>query len=76
MVGKGTYALGEWGYYPGTVKDVIYQILRSHGAPLSQKQIIDQVKSQRVVKKNTILLNLMDKTFVKNEYNHYLIREV
>ena len=31
LVGRGTYALAEWGYQPGTVKDVLKNILSTSG---------------------------------------------
>ncbi len=57
LVGRGLYALREWGYEPGTVADVIETILKEKGA-LSKKQIIEEVSKQRTVKVGTISLNL------------------
>ena len=57
LVGRGLYALREWGYEPGTVADVIETILKEKGA-LSKKQIIEEVGKQRTVKVGTISLNL------------------
>ena len=57
LVGRGLYALREWGYEPGTVADVIETILKKKGA-LSKKQIIEEVSKQRTVKIGTISLNL------------------
>ena len=57
LVGKGLYALAEWGYEPGTVADVITSILKEDG-PLSKKEIVEKVKKQRDVKIGTISLNL------------------
>ncbi len=57
LVGRGLYALREWGYEPGTVADVIENILKKKGA-LSKKQIIEEVGKQRTVKVGTISLNL------------------
>ena len=57
LVGRGLYALREWGYEPGTVADVIERILRDKG-PLSKKEIISEVSKQRTVKVGTISLNL------------------
>ncbi len=57
LVGRGLYALREWGYEPGTVADVIEKILRNKG-PLSKKEIIAEVAKQRTVKVGTISLNL------------------
>jgi len=57
LVGRGLYALREWGYEPGTVADVIENILKDKG-PLSKKEIIAEVSKQRNVKIGTISLNL------------------
>lgn len=57
LVGRGLYALREWGYEPGTVADVIERILQDKG-PLSKKEIIAEVAKQRTVKVGTISLNL------------------
>lgn len=57
LVGRGLYALREWGYEPGTVADVIENILKKQG-PMSKKQIIEEVGKQRTVKVGTISLNL------------------
>lgn len=57
LVGRGLYALREWGYEPGTVADVIEKILKEKG-PLSKKEIIVEVAKQRTVKVGTISLNL------------------
>lgn len=57
LVGRGLYALREWGYEPGTVADVIERILDDKG-PLTKKEIIAEVAKQRRVKVGTISLNL------------------
>ncbi len=57
LVGRGLYALGKWGYEPGTVSDVIERLLAKNG-PMSKKQIIKEVLEQRDVKIGTISLNL------------------
>ncbi len=57
LVGRGLYALREWGFEPGTVADVIESILKEKG-PLSKKEIINEVAKQRTVKVGTISLNL------------------
>jgi len=50
LVGRGIYALTEWGYEPGTVKDIIVKILKESKIPLSRQEIIDKVLQQRKVK--------------------------
>lgn len=75
LVGRGLYALSEWGYKPGTVKDVLVDILRSHGKPMPKATLMAKVKDARMVKENTILLNLQDsKTFVKNSDGTYNLK--
>ncbi len=75
LVGRGLYALSEWGYKAGTVKDVLVDILRTHGKPLAKATLMAKVRDARMVKENTILLNLQDpKTFVKNSDGTYTLK--
>jgi DNA-directed RNA polymerase delta subunit len=62
LVGRGLYALKEWGYTPGTVADIIANILKEHGA-LAKKKIIEEVQKQREVQIGTISLNLQKKPY-------------
>lgn len=64
LVGRGLYALTEWGYKPGVVRDVIREALKASG-PLKKDDIIQQVKRARLVKDNTILVNLNDSRYFK-----------
>lgn len=64
LVGRGLYALTEWGYSAGVVKDVLQEILRKHG-PLTREEIIDKVRKERYVKDNTIVVNLQDHNLFK-----------
>lgn len=64
LVGRGLYALTEWGYSAGVVKDVLREILRTHG-PLSREELIEKVRKERYVKDNTIVVNLQDTTLFK-----------
>lgn len=76
LVGRGTYALSEWGYSAGTVKDVLVDILKKSSKPLPRASLIAKVKDARMVKENTILLNLQDsKTFSKKEDGTYTLRK-
>ncbi len=61
LVGRGLYALKEWGYTKGTVADIIASILEEAGTPLTKKEITEHVMKQRMVKKTTIDLALMNK---------------
>ena len=60
LVGRGIYALKEWGYKPGVVAEVIEEILKATG-PLSREEIIEKVMEKRLVKRSTIILALMNK---------------
>lgn len=60
LVGRGIYALNEWGYSKGTVADVIADILRQE-SPLHRDEIINRVLKVRHVKPTTIILNLQGK---------------
>lgn len=71
LVGRGLYALAEWGYMSGVVKDVIRKILETSG-PLSKEQIIEKVMKERYVKENTIVVNLQNqKLFRKTKEGLY-----
>lgn len=71
LVGRGLYALSEWGYMSGVVKDVIRKILEKEG-PLSKDKIVEKVLKERYVKENTILVNLQNsKFFKKDSSNRY-----
>jgi DNA-directed RNA polymerase delta subunit len=61
LVGRGIYALSEWGYEPGVVADIIKAILEESGKPMSRDAIVDAVLKKRLVKKNTILVGLSNK---------------
>ncbi len=72
LVGRGMYALAEWGYKSGVVADVIAEVLTEAGAPLTRDQIIEAVLKRRMVKKNTILVGLSNKKrFTKVGKNQY-----
>ena len=66
LVGRGLYALAEWGYMSGVVKDVIKKIIEKHG-PLTKEEIIDKVMKERYVKENTIMVNLQNQRFFKKD---------
>ena len=61
LIGRGIYALKEWGYKKGTVSDIIAQVLREAGEPLHRDEIVKRVLQSRFVKETTILLNLQGK---------------
>ncbi len=61
LVGRGIYALKEWGYKKGTVADVITEVLKEAKEPLHRDEIVKRVLKKRFVKETTILLNLQGK---------------
>jgi hypothetical protein len=61
LIGRGIYALKEWGYEKGTVADIIAEVLRDEGGPLHRDEIVQRVLKSRFVKETTILLNLQGK---------------
>lgn len=65
LIGRGIYALREWGYQKGTVADIITEVLREAGEPLHRDEIVKRVLKSRFVKETTILLNLQGKNQFK-----------
>jgi len=61
LVGRGIYALQDWGFEPGIVADVIDRVLEEAGTPFTREEIIQRVLERRVVKRGTIYLALADK---------------
>ncbi len=61
LIGRGIYALAEWGYAPGTVADIIIEVLRDENAPLHKDEIVKRVLKKRQVRTTTIILNLQEK---------------
>lgn len=73
LVGRGLYALTDWGYSSGVVRDVIADILIKNG-PLTKKEIIEKVLKERYVKENTIMVNLQNsKNFRKDSSGKYSV---
>ena len=65
LIGRGIYALKQWGYKKGTVADVIYEILEESAEPVHRDDIVRRVLEKRRVKQTTILLNLQCKPIFK-----------
>ena len=61
LIGRGIYALKEWGYQKGTVADIITKILKKAKEPMHRDDIVREVLKSRQVKETTILLNLQGK---------------
>jgi hypothetical protein len=67
LVGRGIYALKSWGYKPGVVADVIIDVLKDAGTPLTVSEITEKVLKKRKVKPNTVVANLQDKEKFKKQ---------
>ncbi len=75
LVGRGIYGLAERGYRPGTVQEVIRRILKENG-PMKTKDISLALSRERIIKPNTILVNLQNRRFFERlENGAYRIRE-
>lgn len=73
LVGRGLYALAEWGYKKGIARDVIRDILKKEG-PMTKDEVVEKVMKERYFKKNTILVNLTNpKYFKKNKNGLYQV---
>ncbi|MDP3986032.1 MAG: HTH domain-containing protein, partial [Candidatus Veblenbacteria bacterium] len=76
LVGRGIYALKEWGYQPGVVADVIAVILKERGEPLGRDELVEAVLKQRLVKRGTVYLALTNrKKFTKLPDGRYGLAE-
>jgi len=74
LIGRGIYALKEWGYVSGTVKDVIISIMKKANKSMSFADIFKIVSKQRLVRKNTVLINLQtQKEFKKLDSGKFVL---
>ena len=74
LVGRGLYALREWGYAEGSVREVIASLLKDSGRALTREEIIALASEKRMVKPQTILLNLQNRdTFRKTDDGKYAL---
>jgi hypothetical protein len=74
LVGRGLYALKEWGYQPGVVRDVIRGVIEREG-PLTREEIIERVKRERYVKDATIAVNLQGGIFKRLPDGRYTVEK-
>lgn len=75
LVGRGMYGLKEWGHATGVVRDVITQILKDNKEPMTKEEVIKKVLEKRIVKPNTILINLQNsKYFTKDKNGKYSLK--
>ncbi|MBL4694229.1 hypothetical protein JKY72_02570 [Candidatus Gracilibacteria bacterium] len=61
LIGRGIYALEEWGYEKGTVAEVVEKLLKEN-KELDLDEIVDAVLKKRQVKRITIVLALKNNT--------------
>lgn len=72
LVGRGIYALKSWGYRSGAVADIIEEIIKEKGTPMTKVEILEEVSKQRMVKDSTVYLSLTnDKRFNKVSAGKY-----
>src|SRR6266404_2264661 len=48
LIGRGIYALSEWGYHSGVVSEVITEILKQSSQPVTREKIIEEVLKRRM----------------------------
>ncbi|HCU47589.1 TPA: hypothetical protein DIC39_00795 [Patescibacteria group bacterium] len=61
LVGRGIYALREWGFEPGVVAEVLAKILQEAGGPLTREDLLQRLQKQRMVQPGTVYLALTNK---------------
>ncbi|MDD5731647.1 MAG: sigma factor-like helix-turn-helix DNA-binding protein [Patescibacteria group bacterium] len=72
LVGRGLYALNNWGFEGGTVEGVIEKVLKDK-APLDQNSVVEEVMKKKKVKKATILINLQNSPKFKKTSEGYIL---
>ncbi|MDD4607002.1 MAG: sigma factor-like helix-turn-helix DNA-binding protein [Patescibacteria group bacterium] len=76
LLGRGVYALTEWGYLSGTTAEVIEKILSESGGPVHKEELIKEVLKHKAIKKQTVLSVLMNNDrFQKHDKDHYVIKK-
>ena len=74
LVGRGLYGLTEWGYEPGTVRDIMVSVMKQAKKPMPKDEIVKKVLDKRFVKENTVVLNLQNKSvFKKTQDGNYAL---
>jgi hypothetical protein len=63
LIGRGIYALDNWGFNRGTVSDIIAEVLKKSAKPMPRDEIVKQVLKSRHVKETTVILNLQKPRF-------------
>lgn len=73
LIGRGIYALAEWGYSKGTVREVLKKIL-SEKSPLNKENILQEIFKARKVKIATVMINLNNPKFFIKQGDLYRIK--
>lgn len=71
LIWRGIYALKEWWFVPGTVLDVIVNVLEKKWEPMSTEDITKEVLKTRNVKQTTIYMNLQNKNVIERVWRNY-----
>lgn len=75
LIGRGIYALQEWGYSKGTIREIIQKILSESDRPISKEEIMEQILKMRKVKKATIMINLNNRNFFIKKGELYSVKK-
>lgn len=75
LIGRGIYAMREWGYNEGTIKDVITEILKKAGRPMKKEDILKKVFSEREVKRTTVMINLNNSKLFERKKEYYALKK-
>jgi hypothetical protein len=73
LVGRGMYGLKDWGHTGGVVRDVITEVLKEAGRPLPKDEIVKRVLAKRIVKPNTVLVNLQNSKYFRKVAGDYTL---
>lgn len=73
LIGRGIYALAEWGYSKGTVRDVLKKILSEKGQ-IEKPEILDEIFKVRRIKTATVMINLNNSKYFSKVGNSYKIK--
>ncbi len=72
LVWRWIYALRDWWIYkPGTVLDMIVDIMKKSIEPMTTEDIVNKVLKVRKVKNTTIYMNLQNKQIIERVWRNY-----
>ena len=75
LIGRGIYALKEWGYFEGTIREIIKMILEKNARPMTKEEVMKEILKMRHVKKTTIMINLNNKKYFEKKGELYTIKK-